>query len=149
MLAVIVQLLEKTLIRVGNEEYAKQNHSFGLTTILDRHVKVTGNHVHFGFTGKSGVDHDIDLNAPALAKIVKQCQDLPGQELFAYINEHGRQVDINSQDVNDYIREITGEEFTAKDFRTWNGTVLAAKALQEIADVTSQAQAKKNILRAV
>jgi DNA topoisomerase-1 len=149
VLAVIVQLLEKTLIRVGNDEYARSNKSFGLTTIRDQHVLVKGNRVHFDFKGKSGVDHAIDLNAPALAKIVKQCQDLPGQELFGYVDETGRQVDIKSQDVNDYLREVTGEEFTAKDFRTWNGTVLAAKALEEIADFNSQTQAKKNVLQAV
>lgn len=149
VLAVIVQLLEKTLIRVGNDEYARDNQSFGLTTIRDQHVVVKGNRVHFDFKGKSGVDHEIDLNAPGLARIVKQCQDLPGQELFGYVDETGRQVDIKSQDVNDYLREITGEEFTAKDFRTWNGTVLAAKALEEIADFQSQSQAKKNVLKAV
>jgi DNA topoisomerase-1 len=149
VLAAIVQLLEKTLIRVGNDEYAKTNDSFGLTTIQDKHVEVNGGKVNFGFKGKSGVEHEIELNSPGLAKIVKQCQDLPGQELFGYINDRGEQVDVKSQDVNEYLREITGEEFTAKDFRTWNGTVLAAKALQEIEKFTSEAQAKRNVLRAV
>jgi len=149
VLALIVQLLEKTLIRVGNAEYARDNHSYGLTTIRDDHVTVKGSRVRFAFRGKSGVDHDIDLHDAALAKIVKRCQDLPGQELFAYVDENGRDVDVTSNDVNEYLHEIAGEEFTAKDFRTWNGTVLAAKALQEISTFDSQSQAKKNVIRAV
>jgi len=149
VLAAIVQLLEKTLIRVGNAEYARDNHSYGLTTILDEQVQVHGRHVHFEFRGKSGVDHSIDLDDPRLAPIVKACQDLPGQELFAYTNHKGRAVDVNSADVNAYLKEITGQEFTAKDFRTWNATVLAAKALQEVATFDSQSQAKKNVIRAV
>ncbi len=149
VLGIIVQLLEKTLIRVGNEEYARDNKSYGLTTIRDDHVKVTGTLVHFEFRGKSGVDHSIDLHDSALAHLVKTCQDLPGQELFGYINHKGHQVDIKSHDVNDYLKEISGEEFTAKDFRTWNATVLAAMALREVAKFDSQAQAKKNILQAV
>ena len=149
VLATLVQLLEKTLIRVGNAEYARSNKSFGLTTILDDHVQVKGNRVHFEFRGKSGVDHSIDLNDAALAKIVKNCQDLPGQELFAYVGPTGKWVDLTSSDVNTYLKEITGEDFTAKDFRTWNATVLAAKALQEVSTFDSQAQAKKNVLRAV
>jgi DNA topoisomerase-1 len=149
VLAAIVQLLEKTLIRVGNAEYARDNHSYGLTTILDKQVQIKGRHVHFEFRGKSGVDHSIDLDDPRLAPIVKACQDLPGQELFAYSNPKGKAVDVKSQDVNDYLKEVTGQDFTAKDFRTWNATVLAAKALQEVATFDSQSQAKKNVLRAV
>ncbi|HVX84697.1 MAG TPA: DNA topoisomerase IB [Phycisphaerae bacterium] len=149
VLAAVVQLLEKTLIRVGNSEYARDNHSYGLTTILDKHVQVKGRRVHFEFTGKSGVDHAIDLEDPRLAPIVKACQDLPGQELFAYTAPDGHAVDVTSADVNGYLKEITGEDFTAKDFRTWNATVLAAKALKEIASFDSQAQAKKNVIRAV
>jgi DNA topoisomerase-1 len=149
VLATIVQLLEKTLIRVGNAEYAKSNKSFGLTTILDDHVRVKGSRVHFEFRGKSGIDHSIALDDPALARIVKKCQDLPGQELFAYVDESGKDVDVTSNDVNAYLKEITGEDFTAKDFRTWNATVLAAKALQEVSTFDTQAQAKKNVLRAV
>ena len=133
VLAAIVQLLEKTLIRVGNSEYARDNHSYGLTTILDKQVQIHGKHVHFEFRGKSGVDHSIDLDDPRLAPIVHACQELPGQELFAYTNTKGKAVDVNSADVNGYIHEITGEAFTAKDFRTWNATVLAAKALREVA----------------
>ncbi|MGN6370468.1 MAG: DNA topoisomerase IB [Phycisphaerae bacterium] len=149
VLAAIVQLLEKTLIRVGNAEYARDNHSYGLTTILDKQVRIKGRHVHFEFRGKSGVDHSIDLDDPRLAPIVQACQDLPGQELFAYTNEKGIAVDVRSQDVNDYLKEITGQDFTAKDFRTWNATVLAAKALREVASFDSQAQAKKNVVQAV
>lgn len=149
VLAALVQLLEKTLIRVGNAEYARDNKSYGLTTILDKHVQVKGGRVHFEFTGKSGVDHAVDLNDQRLAPIIKACQDLPGQELFAYTAPDGHVVDVSSADVNAYLKEITGEEFTAKDFRTWNATVLAAKALQEVETFDSQTQAKKNVLRAV
>jgi DNA topoisomerase-1 len=149
VLAALVQLLEKTLIRVGNAEYARDNHSYGLTTILDKHVQVKGGRVHFEFTGKSGVDHAVDLDDRRLAPIIKACQDLPGQELFAYRAADGHTADVTSADVNAYLKEITGEEFTAKDFRTWNGTVLAAKALQEVARFDSESQAKKNVLKAV
>jgi len=149
VLALLVQLLEKTLIRVGNEEYARENKSYGLTTMLDKHVTFEKGVVHFHFTGKSGVDHDILLRDARLAKIIKSCQDLPQQELFAYKDHDGRQVDVKSDDVNAYLKEISGEHFTAKDFRTWNATVLAAKALQEIKRFDSQAEAKKNVLRAV
>jgi DNA topoisomerase-1 len=149
VLAVIVQLLEKTLIRVGNEEYARSNKSYGLTTMLDDHVTFDKGVVKFEFRGKSGVDHSILLHDARLAKIIKECQDLPQQELFAYIDENGNETDVKSNDVNDYIREISGQHFTAKDFRTWNATVLAAKALQEIEKFDSKAQAKKNVIRAV
>ena len=149
VLALIVQLLEKTLIRVGNEEYARENKSYGLTTMLDKHVTFEKGVVHFHFTGKSGVDHDILLRDARLAKIIKSCQELPQQELFAYQDHDGKQHDIKSDDVNAYLKEISGENFTAKDFRTWNATVLAAKAFQEIKKFDSQAQAKKNVVRAV
>src|SRR5690348_8449689 len=124
VLAAVVRLLETTLIRVGNEEYARDNHHYGLTTIHDNHVKVRGSTVHFQFKGKSGVEHAIDMNDPRIAQIVRKCQDLPGEELFGYVDENGKAVDITSTDVNDYLREITGQDFTAKDFRTWAGTVL-------------------------
>jgi DNA topoisomerase-1 len=150
VLAAVVRLLEATLIRVGNDEYAKSNHSFGLTTLKDRHARINGSRIRFEFKGKSGVDHEIDLTDPRLAKIVKQCQDLPGQELLQYIGGDGKICDIGSADVNQYIREICGgEEFTSKDFRTWAGTVLAAMALRELEKFDSQAQAKRNIVRAV
>ena len=149
VLALIVQLLEKTLIRVGNEEYARENRSYGLTTMLDNHVTFHRGVVKFEFRGKSGVDHSILLRDARLAKIIKSCQELPQQELFAYLDPEGNEVDVKSNDVNDYLREISGQHFTAKDFRTWNATVLAAKALQEIRRFDSKAQAKKNVIRAV
>ncbi|HWE06338.1 MAG TPA: hypothetical protein VG274_06490 [Rhizomicrobium sp.] len=149
VLAAIVRLLETTLIRVGNEEYAHENKSYGLTTIRNNHAKVRGSTIHFHFRGKSGVEHAIDLNAPRLAKIIRKCQDLPGEELFAYVDDEGVTHDIKSDDVNDYLHEITGQDFTAKDFRTWAGTVLAAQALQEFEQVDSQARRKKNVVRAV
>jgi DNA topoisomerase-1 len=130
VLAAVVLVMEKTLIRVGNDEYAKQNGSYGLTTLQDRHATVAGGKVRFSFRGKSGVEHDIDLADAALADIVRQCRELPGQELFQYVNDKGVVRDIGSGDVNNYLRAITGQDFTAKDYRTWAGTVLAAKALR-------------------
>ena len=149
VLAAVVRLLETTLIRVGNEEYARENHHFGLTTIRDDHVKVRGSTVHFHFTGKSGVEHAIDISDPHIAEIVRECQELSADDLFAYVDENGATVDVTSNDVNDYLREITGQDFTAKDFRTWAGTVLAAQALKEFEKFDSKAQAKKNIVRAI
>lgn len=149
VLATIVRLLEVSLIRVGNEEYARQNNSFGLTTMQDKHAKVNGSTVHFEFRGKSGKHHTIDIKNKRLAKIVKNCQDLPGQDLFQYLDESGKRVDVKSEDVNEYLREISGEDFTAKDFRTWAGTVLAAMALQEFEKFDTHAQAKKNLVRAI
>ena len=149
VLAAVVRLLEATLIRVGNEGYAKENHSYGLTTLLQRHVDVAGAHIHFQFRGKSGVKHEIDLDDARLAEIVRQCHELPGQELFQYLDEDGDWHDVNSADVNGYLHEIAGEEFTAKDFRTWSGTVLAAMALGSLEGFTTKAQARKNIVRAV
>lgn len=149
VLATVVRLLETTLIRVGNEEYAKKNASYGLTTLQDRHAVVKAGSIHFSFKGKSGIKHDIVLNDPHLARIVKKCQDLPGQELFQYVNEQGNVVDITSTDVNKYLQDISGYEFTAKDFRTWYGTVLAAKALQEFESVDSHTQAKRNVMQAI
>jgi DNA topoisomerase-1 len=148
VLATVVQLLEKTLIRVGNDEYAKQNKSFGLTTMRDRHVAVNGSTVRFEFRGKSGKSHTIDLRNRKLASIVKRCRDLPGFELFQYVDETGARQVIDSSDVNAYLREITGEDFTAKDFRTWSGTVLAARALRELPSETAT-EAKKNLLQAI
>jgi DNA topoisomerase-1 len=129
VLATVVALLERTHIRVGNEEYARTNGSFGLTTLLDRHVDVRGRRVHFRFRAKSGVMRAIDLDDARLASSVQRCQDLPGQTLFQYLDETGQRRSIGSTDVNDYLREIAGAAFTAKDFRTWAGTVLAASAL--------------------
>jgi DNA topoisomerase I len=149
VLAALVELLEKTLIRVGNEEYARTNKSFGLTTMKDRHVEVKGPTLIFEFRAKSGIQQTIDLREPRLAKTVKKCQDLPGQTLFQYVDENDVQQSVDSGDVNDYLREVTGQEFTAKDFRTWAGTVLAACALREFEAFASEAQAKKNIVQAI
>jgi DNA topoisomerase I len=149
ILAAVVRLLETTLIRVGNEEYARQNDSFGLTTMRDRHVDVSGATLKFEFRGKSGITHAIDLTDRRVAKIVKQSQDLPGYELFQYVDEDGARRSIDASDVNGYLKEIAGEDFTAKDFRTWAGTVLAARALQEFQAFDSQAQAKRNVMQAI
>lgn len=129
VLATIVQLLESTAIRVGNDEYAKENNSFGLTTLRNTHAKVRGETVRFSFRGKSGIRHAIDLRDRRLARIIRQCQELPGQQLFEYIDDDGVARTIDSSDVNEYIREIAGEDFSAKDFRTWLGTVTCATLL--------------------
>jgi DNA topoisomerase-1 len=149
VLAAVVRLLELSLIRVGNDEYAHNNHSFGLTTMQDRHVEVNGSLIQFTFRGKSGLKHALELDDRRLAAVVKRCQDLPGQELLQYVDEDSMVQDVDSGDVNEYLREISGADFTAKDFRTWAGTVLAAMALQEFEAFDSQAQAKKNIVRAI
>jgi DNA topoisomerase-1 len=150
VLAAVVRVMEKTLIRVGNDEYAKNNNSFGLTTLRDHHARIhrSRKKVAFTFRGKSGVEHDIDLSDARLADVVKRCQDLPGQELFQYEDDDGRVKDVGSVDVNDYLREITGETFTAKDFRTWAGTVLAAKALKELKSETGT-ELKRNMVQAI
>ena len=149
VLATIVYLLEATMMRVGNEEYARTNKSFGLTTLRNRHAKVDGSDVEFSFRGKSGVYHKVKVHDRRLARIVARSRDLPGQELFQYVDGDGETHSIDSSDVNDYLRAITGEDYTAKDFRTWSGTVLAALALQEFEKFDSEAQAKKNIVRAI
>jgi DNA topoisomerase-1 len=149
VLATVIRLLETTLIRVGNEEYARTNGSFGLTTLRTRHVNVEGQSVHFCFRGKSGVHHNIRVDDRRLTRIIRRCQDLPGQELFQYLDEEGAPRAIDSADVNAYVQEIAGEAFTAKDFRTWAGTVLAARALQEFESFDSEAQAKRNVVAAI
>ena len=149
VLATAVQLLEKTLIRVGNEEYARDNGSIGLTTMRDSHARVKGATVRFEFRGKSGIRHAVDLQDARLAKIVKACRDLPGYELFQYVDDNGQRQTIDSADVNEYLREVSGQSFTAKDFRTWAGTVLAAKALAGLAGFKSSAEAKKNVVKAI
>lgn len=149
VLAAVVKLLDSTLIRVGNVEYAKANESFGLTTMRDEHVEISGTRIKFQFRGKSGVEHEIELHDRRLARIVKQCQDIPGQELFQYIDADGSRAPIGSADVNDYLREITGEDFTAKDFRTWAGTVLTALELAECGPYDSQTECKKKIVAAI
>jgi DNA topoisomerase-1 len=149
VLAAMVRLLETTLVRVGNEEYARQNRSFGLSTMRDRHVKIGRGTMHFEFRGKSGKNHAIDLHDPKLAAVVRAAQDLPGQELFQYLDEEGQPQKIDSADVNAYLREIAGEEFSAKDFRTWAGTVLAAVALRDVTRSETRTQAKKNLVQAI
>jgi DNA topoisomerase-1 len=149
VLATIVRLLEQTFIRVGNEEYARDNKSFGLTTMKNRHVKVKGANVRFRFRGKSGRQHDVDVTDRRIAKVIAKCEDLPGQDLFQYLEENGEARDVTSQDVNDYLREIAGEDFTAKDFRTWGGTVLAAIALSKQEEFQTKKQAKSNIKTAI
>ena len=149
VLAATVKLLETTKIRVGNEQYAQRNKSFGLTTMKQRHVDISGSRLRFKFRGKSGVEHDIELSNRRLAKIVKRIQELPGQELFQFIDDDNKRQSINSGDVNDYLKEITDLDFTAKDFRTWFGTVLAAEQLHQMGDFESEKQAKKNIVQAI
>jgi DNA topoisomerase-1 len=149
VLAAVVKLLETTFIRVGNDEYARQNRSFGLTTMRDAHVRVSGSTVRFLFRGKSGVAHELELDDRRLARIVKQCRDLPGQDLFQYVDGSGAVVDVGSGDVNAYLKELTGTDFTSKDFRTWAGTVLAAKLLCSCGPSPSATAAKRTIAGAI
>ncbi|HEY9885105.1 MAG TPA: DNA topoisomerase IB [Thermosynechococcaceae cyanobacterium] len=149
VLATIIRLMELTRVRVGNEEYARSNQSYGLTTLRDEHVDIKGSKIQFHFRGKSGVEHEIELADKRLAKIVKRCQDIPGQELFQYRDATGEYQAIDSGDVNAYLKAITEQDFTAKDFRTWAGTVLAAAELADIGRFTSETGAKKNIVQAI
>lgn len=149
VLATVIKLMEETHIRVGNEEYARTNKSYGLTTMRTRHVEVHGAKIRFDFQGKSRVHHTIDLQDRRLAKLVRQISDLPGYELFQYVDDDGNRHAIDSEDVNDYLREITGEHFTAKDFRTWAGSVLCCDLLRAFEPATSVAQAKKNVVQAI
>jgi DNA topoisomerase-1 len=149
VLATVVQLLERTFIRVGNEEYARDNKSFGLTTMRDRHVEVKGSTLTFSFRGKSGIMHEVPVKDLRIARIVSKLQDLPGQDLFQYIGDDGKRYDVTSQDVNQYLHEITGEDFTAKDFRTWAGTVLAAMALNHLGPSATKKEARATIKNAV
>src|ERR1700751_1426684 len=146
VLATIVRLMETTYIRVGNEEYARENHSYGLTTMRNRHVNVDGTTVTFHFQGKSGKKHTVDLSDRRIARIIRRCQDIPGYELFQYEDSEGHHA-IDSADVNEYLREICGQDFTAKDFRNWAGTVLACTALRELEAFESETQAKKNLVQ--
>jgi len=153
VLATVVRLLEETRIRIGNDEYRKENGSYGLTTLLDRHVNVIGGEVRFSFRGKSGKHHSIDLHDRRMARIIKRFLEIPGQELFKYVDDDGEAKGIDSAEVNDYLREITGEDFTAKDFRTWAGTILAARYLREAtaaatAPIDSRG-ARKQLVRAI
>lgn len=148
VLAVVCNLLERTLIRVGNDEYAEQNGSYGLTTMRNRHVTVRGPLVQFSFPGKSGKHHDISLHDPVLARVVAECRDLPGRELFEYSDSSGEIRDVTAADVNRYIQEVSKAEFTAKDFRTWHGTVLAAKVLRGMPPFQSAREACRNLVSA-
>jgi len=149
VLATVVQLLERTFIRVGNEEYARENKSFGLTTMQDRHVNVKGSKLRFRFKGKSGRQREVDVTDRRIAKIIAKLQDLPGQDLFQYVDDQGIVHNVTSQDVNDYLREIAGGDFTAKDFRTWAGTILAAIALSTVGAFETKKQARANIKTAI
>jgi DNA topoisomerase-1 len=153
VLATVVRLLEETRIRIGNDEYRKENGSYGLTTLLDRQVNVVGAEVRFSFRGKSGKHHDIDLHDRRMARLIKRILEIPGQELFKYVGENGEVKAIDSADVNDYLREIAGEDFTAKDFRTWAGTILAARFLREATAAAgwtiNSRGAKKQLVRAI
>jgi len=149
VLAAVVRLMETTLFRIGNTEYAKANKSYGLTTLRDRHVEIDGSHIHLDFRGKHGIRHETDINDRRLARIIKDCRDLPGYELFQYLDENSNRHTIDSADVNEYLREISGEQITAKDFRTWAGTNLAALALQEYELFETEAKRKRAVVRAV
>jgi DNA topoisomerase-1 len=149
VLATVVRLLETTMIRVGNTDYVKQNKSYGLTTLANRHVKVEGSELKFRFKGKSGKEWNLKLRDRRVARIVRQSQDLPGQHLFQYLDEAGERRSVTSGDVNAYLKEITARDVTAKDFRTWTGTVLAALSLSELEKVDSEAAAKRNVRAAI
>jgi DNA topoisomerase-1 len=149
VLATVVWLLERTLIRVGNDEYARDNGSFGLTTLRRRHVTVSGAKLRFEFRGKSGIAHSVAITDRRIARIVQRCQELPGQELFQYLDSDGRRQSVDAGDINEYLRRITGRQVTAKDFRTWAGTTLAATALRDLGGFTSEKQAKAKIVNAI
>jgi DNA topoisomerase-1 len=149
VLATVVRLLETTLIRIGNPEYARDNHSFGLTTMRDRHVKISGATLQFQFRGKGGKYHAVSITDRRLAHTVKQCQDIPGYELFQYLDETGQRQTVDSADVNAYLRDLTGQDFTAKDVRTWAGTVSAACTLWRLETFESQTEAKNNVVQAM
>ena len=149
VLATVVFLLEKALIRVGNDEYVKSNKSFGLTTLRNHHVEVNGFTLRFRFRGKGGKQHTVSVSDRRIARVVKQCQEIPGHELFQYEDEEGKCQPISSNDVNDYLREITGLDFTAKDFRTWAGTLLAAVTLEQFDPPRSQTQGKRSVTQAI
>jgi DNA topoisomerase I len=149
VLALVVSLLEQTMIRVGNEEYARSNRSYGLTTLRDRHVDISGSRARFRFRGKSGVAHDVEITDRRLARVVRRCQEVPGQELFQYIDDEGEGRTIGSADVNDYLRELGGDEFTAKDFRTWGGTVSAAVQLRESGECETLTERRARIVETI
>lgn len=149
VLATVVRLLETTLIRVGNEEYARENRSFGLTTLRNRHVAIDGSTLRFSFRGKSGKQHDVSLRDRRVARVIRRLEELPGQELFQYVDADGARATVDSDDVNAYLREIAGQDFSAKDFRTWAGTVLCAVALRELDACPTEAEAKRNVAQVI
>jgi DNA topoisomerase-1 len=149
LLATVVMLLDRTLIRVGNDEYARENRSFGLTTLRRRHVQVKGSTLQFLFRGKSGVEHSVSISDPRLARIVQRCRHLPGQQVFQYLDHFGKRQEVSSDDVNAYLRDLTGHDVTAKDFRTWGGTMLAALELRTMGRASSRREADRNIVRAL
>ncbi len=149
VLATVVWLLERTFFRVGNIAYARHNRSFGLTTLRRRHVQVTGAMLRFEFRGKSGITRTASITDRRIARIVQSCRELPGHELFKYLDDHGRRQKVDSDDINEYLRHITGRDITAKDFRTWAGTILAAVELSRLGTAASERQAKKHVVQAV
>jgi DNA topoisomerase-1 len=149
VLASVVRLLEKTLIRVGNDEYARENKSYGLTTMRRRHVEVTGHTLKFDFRGKSGLFHSVAVTDRRVARIVQHCQELPGQELFQYLDDDGKRQTIDAGDINDYLKRASGREFTAKDFRTWSGTMLAAFELRTLGPGATEKETKANVVAAI
>jgi DNA topoisomerase I len=149
VLAVVIRLLELTLIRVGNDEYARLNRSFGLTTLRNRHATIEGTSVRFRFRGKAGRTHEVSLRDRRLASVIRRCQELPGQELFQYTDDDGEVRDVSSEDVNAYLRDISGGDFTAKDFRTWAGTVLAYRALRALQPAGTKNDARRNVVAAI
>ena len=149
VLAAVIGVMERTYIRIGNSEYERTNGSYGLTTLKDQHVKISGDSIQFSFTGKKGIAHRINLSNKKLAKIVKQCREIPGKELFQYYDEQGNAHHVDSGMVNHYIREITGEDFTAKDFRTWAGTLNALKAFKELGQAETQTAIRKKVIEAL
>ncbi|HET7670700.1 MAG TPA: DNA topoisomerase IB, partial [Burkholderiales bacterium] len=149
LLATVVTLLDKTLIRVGNDEYVRENRSYGLTTLRRRHLTIDGSMLRFSFRGKSGVEHSIAIADPRLARIIQRCQDLPGQELFQYLDSAGKRHLVSSDDVNDYLRDLAGRDITAKDFRTWGGSMLAAVELRRLGPAASRREADRNVIAAI
>jgi DNA topoisomerase I len=146
--AIVVNLLDNSLIRIGNRYYAQSNKSFGLTTLRDRHVKIEGDNIRFSFVGKKGVEHEIDIKDRRLARLVKKCKDIPGYDLFQYYNENGERQTLESGDVNEYIQEISQQDFTAKDFRTWGGTVLMVQCLEQMLDEHPELEKDKTVKEA-
>jgi DNA topoisomerase I len=149
VIATVISLMERTYIRIGNNDYEKLNGSYGLTTLKDKHVKIEGDKIRFSFKGKKGIDHDITLRNRKLAKVVEACRDIPGKELFQYYDAEGNKKSIDSGSVNNYIKEATGGDFTAKDFRTWAGTINILRAFKTIGEAPSETECKKNVIAAL